>query len=431
MGLLSLIAELGININPYIQGLAKAKSEAGRFAGDVGSTFKGQLAGAFGVAAITAFAKKTMDLGGQLKDTSARLNVNVEKLQEWNYAAKQTSASAEDVTNFFEHIAAARLEALAGDEKALANFAKLKIALKDLKNENLDTEGLGKKIGTAVQVGDIQKLSGALKELGGKSATRLVPAMKEGLGELGEEARKFGLIMSQETIDKMDELGDKIEQVFSRLMGPMSTLLGWINSGVKSIEQFFQLLGAFSTKVSWKDFLVPGRIAGKFGEFLTSPEAAAIVNQPDPRKIAPPKENFGDIKNQAAAKQAEKLAELRLKVFEQGEKAALKEMTKEEQMYVLTQKRAALLAVMNNKKTGEEGKLNAASDLIGVEEQLADLRKKDTLKRLGGDSLAQVGGYLGRAASISPTVDIARSQLAVQKQIARNTNPTGKPTAII
>jgi hypothetical protein len=273
MSWLKLIAELGININPYVQGLFRARGEAQKFGKDVGKTLSNSLAGAFGVAAVTGLARKTMELGGSLTDLKQRLDVGTTALQEWHYAATQNGAAAEDVTSFFEKIADAQTNALRGNEESLASFQRLGVSLEDLKK--LRTDEIAKKIAETVRGGDVQKLTADLKDIGGKSATKLVAAFKGGITEAAAEAHALGQIIEEDLIKQMDDLGDRSDQVLKNLMGPMATMLGWLNKGFTSMTQFFQLLGAYSVQWDWKKF----RFNMSFSEFAGTQEAQAIVKE--------------------------------------------------------------------------------------------------------------------------------------------------------
>ena len=82
------------------------------------SSLKGQLAAAFSVGAITAWAKKTIEYAGHINDLSDRLGVSTDYLQEMQYVAKQAGASVDDLAAVFEKLGAARMAALGGDNGA-------------------------------------------------------------------------------------------------------------------------------------------------------------------------------------------------------------------------------------------------------------------------------------------------------------------------
>lgn len=345
MSWLSFIAELGINISPFVQGLQKGQTEATKFGKAVANRLKNSLGAAFAGAQIVDLVKDTIEYGGAITDLSERLDVSKKAIQEWNYAANQNGASAEHVTAFFEHIADAQSRALEGNTETLESFRRLGVRLKDL--QTLRVEDIGKKIAESVRTGDIQKLVPDLKDIGGKSATALATAFKSGLADAAEEAHRFGAIMDDELIARMDQLGDKALQV-------KRTMMGWTAVAVEGIfdkvAKGAALLGAYSAQFDPKK----RQFKQTFSEFLKSQDAAdAIASTKDP----------------AAAKKADT-------------KNPVRKFTP---------------------------KLRANEDILGKE-----------IGRLPVDSFAQVGGFIGRAQQ-NPVVDIARQQLKVQIEIAKNT----------
>lgn len=292
MSWLSLVAQLGININPFTQGLMKAKAEASTFGTSVAGSLKGKLAGAFTIGAAVAAGKSAMDFAGHIKDLSDRLDVSTDTLQEWNFAATQTGANADNVAQFFEHIAASQDKALEGNEEAIANFKKFGVTIKDL--ENMRVEGIGKKIAAAVHGGDIQQLSGSLKELGGKSATMLAAAFKGGMEDMARDAHDFGLVIDSEIINKTDEFGDRLGLLKTRLMVMTSGILAFINGAMGGMAKWITLIGGYLAEWDSKAF----RFKKTFGEYKNSPEARELTKdfdgpaatpaaQPSARKFSP------------------------------------------------------------------------------------------------------------------------------------------------
>lgn len=358
MSWFSMVAELGINIKPYVQGLFRARSEAKMFGREVAGELKNHLAGAFGVAAILEFTKKTVEFGSAINDLADRLEVSTKGLQEWNYAASQNGAKAEDVVMFFEHIAAAREKALTDDDAAIESFKRLGVAFEDLRK--LRTEDIGKKIAEGVRGGDIQKLTGDLREIGGKSATRLVPAFKQGISEAADEANRLGLVMGNSVVAALDRAGDSADRLKKSLMTTAAPALGTLFT---RMTQTMELFKAFGANGNWTKLFQTGG-GYEFIKFLNSKQAQDIV----------------------AANETPTGKELPKSSFDYRPPSV---------------------------------KPKFDNELLGKQ-----------VGRLNVDNLAQVGGFIGRAASVNQVVDVARQQLLVQKKIAENTEPSkgGKDT---
>src|SRR5262245_453523 len=104
MGLLSLIARLGLDKSGFNAGLTAANKQVSKF----GGALKSQLAGAFSAAAVIAYTKHLIDFGSKINDTATKLGVGTKELQEYTYAAQQNGAELEDVAKAFKALSAAR-----------------------------------------------------------------------------------------------------------------------------------------------------------------------------------------------------------------------------------------------------------------------------------------------------------------------------------
>jgi hypothetical protein len=219
MAFMELSARLGLDGSAFRAGLDKAKSGVASLRSSIGSGIGSQVGGMLGVAAIVAYAKSTVDLGGKISDTSARLGISAEELQRWTFAATQTGASAEDITSFFEKLTVAKAKALAGDKAAIASFKALGVSMDDLKKKKIADIAL--QVGKTMQTGNVEELLPSLGAVGGKGAGALIPAFK---GDL-ETMMASAPVMSNEAVAKMDDAGDKIDEAMLRLRVPMAELL--------------------------------------------------------------------------------------------------------------------------------------------------------------------------------------------------------------
>lgn len=426
MSLLSLIAKLGVDINPFKRGLDAAKGHARKWGGEVTGGLKNQFAGILGTAAIIGLGRHTMAFADQIAVASKRLSVGAETLQEWNYAAAQTGAQAEDVTRFFEALNRAREASFRGEQKMIDNFQRLGLTLKDLRN--MRTEEIGKHIANAVQKGDVQKLSAALQGVGSESATKLVAAFRSGLDIFAADVRQMGMLIDEDLVAKLDVLEDKQTQVMRTLMGPMATFLGWIATGVEKLETMFQLLGAFSAqKFSWTDFLSPsegGGIGKKWQDFLESDEAKKIIN----RGAAPQASAGAGTGGGTVVENAKEKLQLDEKI-----KNLQRQIMSDEQKRVELQK--DLAAAQKAYAAAAAGSLESKQAELAIAESISALEKLRAkpakLGLLPADSLRQVGGFLGNQAKADPVLDLARQSLKVQQDIAKNTDPTLHPKIYI
>lgn len=213
---LNLKAVLGLNASGFFTGLKQAGSASKRLSSEI----KSEFAKAFGTAALLAFTKRIVDAADDLNDLSGRLSVSTQELQEWQYAAKKTGAKGEDVTRFFEKLADSKQEAMEGNEKAISSFRELGLSVDKLATMRIPQ--IGKMIGEAFRTDDAERLSAFLKNVGGDSARKLIPAFKEGLDGFAAEAKEAGYVWDTEVVAGLAAAKDQLEAFGDTLRGPVA-----------------------------------------------------------------------------------------------------------------------------------------------------------------------------------------------------------------
>lgn len=208
---LRLRALLGLNTSGFELGLKRSKNAAEKWSKDVSGTVKGQIAAAFGAAAIVGAMKSAIDYGGKINDLSTRLGISTDALQEFDYAASQTGGSLDAVTGALQKLAVARAAALDNPDGDIAHsFKALGVAADDLKSKRL--EDLLKQISGAFQSSaNPQALIADGMKVMGKSAGELFPMMIEGFADAADAAQKLGIVISEDTISNLDDLGDQLD----------------------------------------------------------------------------------------------------------------------------------------------------------------------------------------------------------------------------
>jgi len=225
MAIFSLLAKLGLDGTSFETGLKKSQS----MAKGIGREISGSIAGMFAVDKVVEFGARAIETAGKLNDLSTRLGVSVEFLQEMQYAAEQSGASLDDVAGAVEKLSISRMKALSGDKAAIENFDKMAISMEQVKA--LDGGGLFKAAGKLFESGvDPQKLIGPFRELAGRGAGSLIPAMAEGLDQAAEKARNLGLVMSNEVVASLDEFNDRVDTMKKGLEATIGTLMADIGA---------------------------------------------------------------------------------------------------------------------------------------------------------------------------------------------------------
>jgi uncharacterized protein YoaH (UPF0181 family) len=150
--------------------------------------------------AVGAAIKEVTEYGGHLGDLSAKTGIGTTALQELEQAGRLTGVSLEElaggVTKLqknlvdtpakFEQLGLSvdRLRAMAPEEQLAAVAARLQ------------------------QISDPALRAAAAMDLLGKSGASLLPALRSDLGEAADQAQHLGMVLSEDTVKSLDELGD-------------------------------------------------------------------------------------------------------------------------------------------------------------------------------------------------------------------------------
>lgn len=255
----------------------KLKAAAGELGGGLLGGFGGGALGAAGAGiAIAALSAKTIEYGGRISDMAARLGVGTDALQELDYAMELNGATLEDATAAMQKLGMARREALEKGGEKLAAFEALGISIEQLKTARL--EDLFKAVGRSVRdAADVQTVLGDAFEVMGKGASNVLAAMRSDLDATGEEARRLGLIIGEDVIAQLDELGDRSSTLGKRMMGAFAPVLTFFTE----LAHRFMDLDALFRDVFWS---LPKRFAVDLYGGATLEDAAVNAVQETQKK---------------------------------------------------------------------------------------------------------------------------------------------------
>lgn len=232
--------------------IAKAADKVAAGAQKVADKTKKLSAAAAGaLGAIGGLAYKTVQSADELNTLAKQTGFSVAELQKFQYAADLVDVSVEDITG-----SATKLKkAVAGDSKELAALG--------VKTKNAD--GSFRDINdifydTLAALGDIDnetERDAAAMAIFGKSADSLAGIVDDGgkaLNELGQEAEDMGLIMSDDTVDSLNEVNDKIDKLKAQSKArlaetgakAMAVLTPVLEKVVGLLEKLFTWIGSLS-----------------------------------------------------------------------------------------------------------------------------------------------------------------------------------------
>lgn len=176
----------------------------------------GVLAG--GLIATGASAIKSAD---DLATLSARTGLSTDMLQKFAYASDMVDVSTEELAG-----AVAKMKKEMGESPA--SFEALGVAVTNADGTFRDIESVFyESLAALSQIGDETQRDLTAMDLFGKSADTLATIIDDGgagLQEYGAKAQEMGLILSEDTIGKLTETGDKVDEMKARTMATLTTV---------------------------------------------------------------------------------------------------------------------------------------------------------------------------------------------------------------
>lgn len=165
-------------------------------------------------ASLVAMTRQFMATADQLVKMSAITGASTEELQKLGYVAELNSSSLEEMGNALRFLSRNAYMASQGSEEAAAAFEKLGVNIFDSKGQLKGATQLLYDVsdGLAKTESSSAKTALAMQLLGRNGATML-PTLSEGsakLKEMGELAAQTGAIISNDTVQAFDAMGDKL-----------------------------------------------------------------------------------------------------------------------------------------------------------------------------------------------------------------------------
>lgn len=256
-----LVALVEANLKGFQKGMDQAKALADRRFGQIesrlnktersfaafGKRIGNVFLGGSALFGIQRFVRAVSDLAGNLQDTSDSLGIGTDALQTWGVLAGRAGVSQEQfnksITQFADKVGEAQLKG-----GALA---------KTLNGLGVGTSGSVEdvffRVADAVKnTADQQQRATIVAELFGAKNVKLVTVLQQGSAALkaqGVELTRNGQIISRENIAKIDELGDKWEDLKRQFLATGANALGPLVDEISS-PAFQEGLRAFAQAMS-------------------------------------------------------------------------------------------------------------------------------------------------------------------------------------
>lgn len=240
----SLIGNLAVNLTmetaAFQRGatIAEKRAEAmrSRFvaAGKSVAGFGAALGVGIGLSAITNLSRSAFDMAAALSESAEKAGLSVEALQELRFAANQTGVSEDQLSAALNRLNKSMGELQLGKKGAVDAFAQIGLAADDLKGKAPE-EALRIIADALNKLPDVQQRVAVGSQIMGRGFSQLLPLINggsEGLNSYSEQARKAGIITTEEA-RKIDEMSDS----WDRMKVKLTVATAKIIAGFASLEQ--------------------------------------------------------------------------------------------------------------------------------------------------------------------------------------------------
>lgn len=151
----------------------------------------GALAATAGVATLRSLVNGAIDAAANLADLSIKTGVSVEQLSRFGTVAKLSGTDMESIADTMKKLSNNAVEAATGNEQLAKVFKALGIDVRDASGQIIRADDLLIKMAQSIDGLDPVLVSKVMTELGGKSATNLLPFLAELNQRLDETKSKI------------------------------------------------------------------------------------------------------------------------------------------------------------------------------------------------------------------------------------------------
>lgn len=225
------------------KGLKRGETQMQKFKKVAGNVAAG-IAAAFSINALRNMINDFAELGDSFDKMSQRTGVSVEALSGLKFAAEQSGASIETVEMGIRNMQRVLLDVQQGSSTAATTLQMLGLNIQQL--QTLSPEQQFIQMAQAIsQVQDPSKQAALAMELFGRSGTQLLPMLQQGeagIEALIAEARRLGIVMSEEDARAAAEFTDAMNRLSSVFKGIATQVASVITPILTKLSNLFTSL---------------------------------------------------------------------------------------------------------------------------------------------------------------------------------------------
>ena len=209
---------------------------------------------AIGTAAVAAgkavwdMANDVASAGDAIDKESQKMQISAELYQELSYACERSGSSVSDLTKGVKNITTALADTQNGVEGASSAFDSIGVSMKNTDGTFKSTEQvLLDSIDALAAMEDETQRNAAAQEIFGKSAAEILPLLNsgsEGIKELMQEAKDYGMVMSDEAVAASAAFEDSLSRMQWTFNGLKNSIVSQMLPSLTTLMDGFSDLAA-------------------------------------------------------------------------------------------------------------------------------------------------------------------------------------------
>jgi hypothetical protein len=254
----SNIGTLWVKIGAKMDGLEKSLSDVEKATTKIGKHLQSvgkqmTVAGVAITASLGLMVKKTADFGDELNDLRQKTGIAADTLSSFKLAADKSGTSLSGIAVGLRFLGRSMVDAASGGKESAEAFRSMGISVADAsgKLRPMDDVMLDVAEKFAGMEDGARKTDLAI-QLFGKSGTALIPMLnlgKAGIAELREEAKRLGIVVSNDAAKAADEFNDAMVSLKASVQGAGMAIATSIMPTIKGLATV--VTGIISRFTEW------------------------------------------------------------------------------------------------------------------------------------------------------------------------------------
>lgn len=187
--------------------------------------------------AVWDAANKTAEAGDAIDKTSQKIGISAEAYQEWSYVFERSGANVDNLQTGMKKLSGVITDAASGSASAAEKLSAVGLSIDELNGKSQEQQ-LQLVISALQDMGSGAERTAAANDLLGKSAVDMAAVLNmtaEDTEALKQEARDYGMIMSNEAVAASAAFEDSLTRLNNTMTGVKNGMVGELLPGITEI----------------------------------------------------------------------------------------------------------------------------------------------------------------------------------------------------